>query len=68
MEFRTLLSPDGIARVVYVRSDSPALGTVLCRSFWMQEAEDIAAAHNSARETREALKAAGQGELFEVAE
>ena len=64
MEFRALLGPDGTARVLYVRSSEPVPSTCLLRTFWLTEAEQAAEQHNRERDEREALKAAGQGELF----
>lgn len=64
MEFRTLLGSDGAAQVLYVRSSEPVPSTCLLRTFWLSEAEAAAEAHNRERDEREALKAAGQGELF----
>ena len=63
MEFRAIVGPDGTARVVYVRSDSPVLGRCIHRSFWLTEAEADAATHNRQRDEAEALRAAGQQEL-----
>ena len=65
MEFRAIVGPDGTARVVYVRSDSPVLGRCIHRTFWLTEAEQAAEQHNRERDEREALRAAGQGELFQ---
>ena len=62
-EFCAVVGPDAVARVLYAREDSPSVG-VICRSDLMHVAEDAAAAHNVAREEREALRAAGQGDLF----
>ena len=64
MEFRAIVGPDGTARVVSVRSDSPVLGRCISRSFWLTEAEADAAAHNVARDEAAALRAAGQKDLF----
>ena len=63
MEFRAVRRPDGSAVVVYVREESPSCGT-LHASPLSSECEAVANEHNREREAREALRAAGQGELF----
>jgi len=62
-EFRAVLGPDGIARVVYVPETQPNSGTIHA-SFFSHECEAAADAHNRERAEREALRAAGQGCLW----
>ena len=63
MEFRAIRRPDGTAVVVYVLEESPSCGT-LHASPMSSDCEAVAEEHNREREAREALRAAGQGELF----
>ena len=62
-EFRAVLGPDGLARVVYVPETTPNSGTIHA-SFFSHECEAAADAHNKERAERLAAIAAGQGELF----
>ena len=65
MQFRAILGPDGVARVVYVREDSPSC-RVIHASDLSSDCEAVAEEHNREREERLALAAAGQRELFDA--
>ena len=66
MEFRAVLGPDNVARVLYVREDSPSCGTIHASDL-SSDCQSVADEHNRERQEREKLEAAGQKGLFDDA-